>query len=106
MRERLLSKKQELSDFIRSVGKDDSRTGERQVMDSADEASDINMKNLNSSIQATEIGEVKLIEEALVRLDRGEYGICINCNKPISSARLEYYPYAARCISCQEEHEE
>jgi len=100
----LIKKRQELRDFLDQMS-DKEGKGERQAMDSADEASSINMKNLQSSIEKTEIDEVKLIEDALIRLDRGEYGVCIACEKPIAATRLEYYPYAARCISCQEKHE-
>ena len=60
------------------------------------------MEKLQSSLQKTEIEELKLIEDSLDRIKRGEYGICIDCNEPISERRLENYPYAARCIVCQE----
>ncbi|MCK4265182.1 TraR/DksA C4-type zinc finger protein [Candidatus Babeliales bacterium] len=104
MKERLLSKRAEFSAFLKKMSEEGSKR-ERQIMDSADEASALNMENLQSSIQNTEISEAKLIEEALLRIDKGEYGVCISCGKPISDTRLEHSPYAARCISCQETHE-
>lgn len=105
MKVKLLTKKEELTQFLKEMSKSDDTSGERQVMDSADQATSINMQKLQSSLQQTEISEVKLIEDALSRIDKGEYGICVDCEKPIADARLEYYPYAARCISCQEMHE-
>ena len=42
-----------------------------------------------------------LIEEALERLDAGEYGICQQCRRPISKHRLEAIPWARYCIHCQ-----
>lgn len=101
MRSRLLDKKGELVDFLANMSKEGNE-GDRQVMDSADEASSLSMDKLQSSIQETEIGEMKQITEALVRLDKGQYGVCVGCGKPISDTRLEHSPYAARCISCQE----
>jgi len=104
MKESLLAKKLELTDSLKRIDRQD-KTGDRQIMDSADEASALNMEKLQSSIELTEIAEVKLVDDALVRIAKGEYGVCITCAKPISDKRLEYYPYAARCISCQESHE-
>lgn len=46
-----------------------------------------------------------MLEEALVRLEQGTYGICELCGKRIDGERLRVAPYAASCISCQEELE-
>jgi DnaK suppressor protein len=48
---------------------------------------------------AAELGEV---QQALVRLDAGQYGACASCGKPIGEARLKAVPYAALCITCAE----
>jgi DnaK suppressor protein len=42
-----------------------------------------------------------LVDEALARLDAGDFGACRRCGKPIASARLEALPWAAFCIECQ-----
>jgi DnaK suppressor protein len=77
-------------------------TTDRQVMDSADEAVSLSLEKLKSSIEQTEINELRLVNEALLRLKKGEYGVCIDCGGLIAQQRLEHYPYAARCIVCQE----
>ena len=41
------------------------------------------------------------VRDALARIDRGEYGLCVECEEPIGAARLEALPWAARCVSCQ-----
>ena len=43
-----------------------------------------------------------LIEEALVRIRAGTYGICESCGKPIPKVRLNVLPYAADCVNCVE----
>jgi DnaK suppressor protein len=45
------------------------------------------------------------IDDALQRLAAGTYGICTACNQPITVARLQAWPEAARCICCQEAQE-
>ena len=45
------------------------------------------------------------IEAAMARLERGEYGICLECNGEISAKRLQALPWALRCVRCQERFE-
>ena len=56
---------------------------------------------LDSITRAT-LGE---IDAALLRLDKGDYGICSVCAEPIPSERLEAVPAAALCMPCQQDHE-
>jgi RNA polymerase-binding transcription factor DksA len=46
------------------------------------------------------------IDEALVRLDAGEYGSCAECDGDISERRLRALPFAVRCQACEERREE
>ena len=40
------------------------------------------------------------IVAALGRASSGTYGLCAECNLPISEERLEVVPYARHCIRC------
>ncbi len=82
------------------------KVSDGQVQDSGDEALSLSMEKLQNSLQRSEIDEIRLIDDALSRLDRGEYGLCVDCSEPISDRRLENFPYAARCIVCQEAFEQ
>jgi DnaK suppressor protein len=42
------------------------------------------------------------IEDALRKIELGEYGICEDCEKPIERVRLEALPHARMCLKCQE----
>jgi len=46
------------------------------------------------------------IELALVRLRKGNYGVCAACGKPISRARLEALPWADCCRACVNQEED
>jgi DnaK suppressor protein len=46
--------------------------------------------------------QLKLIEEALDRIEAGDYGICLSCEEPIPSKRLQALPWAKYCVSCQQ----
>jgi len=45
------------------------------------------------------------IEEALRRIETGDYGLCAQCHKPISATRLKAVPHARLCIKCKESEE-
>jgi len=47
--------------------------------------------------------QLRLVEEALDRLNSGDYGFCLACDLPIPSKRLEALPWARYCVQCQEE---
>jgi RNA polymerase-binding protein DksA len=40
------------------------------------------------------------IDAAVGRLDRGSYGVCESCGRPVAAARLEARPVARTCIEC------
>ena len=45
---------------------------------------------------------VRQIRAAISRIDREEYGVCLECEEPISHKRLAAVPWAALCIHCQQ----
>lgn len=59
---------------------------------------------LTSSIQHL-FQHIREIDQAIARLARGDYGLCDVCRQPISAARLQANPAAARCITCQRDKE-
>jgi DnaK suppressor protein len=42
------------------------------------------------------------VESALKRIEDGEFGICLECEEPISPKRLAAVPWATFCLRCQE----
>ena len=53
-----------------------------------------------------EVQELALIEHALRKFQQETYGLCENCGRQISFARLEVLPYARYCVRCQRKLEE
>jgi len=41
------------------------------------------------------------IDQALMRIDEGSYGVCVRCGKPIDERRLEALPTARYDAACQ-----
>jgi DnaK suppressor protein len=55
----------------------------------------LNRNNLEKSL-------LREVEEALARVKEGSYGICQECEEPISPKRLQALPWAKFCVRCQE----
>ena len=53
---------------------------------------------LESSVQQM----LAQVEEALMRIDEGTYGICQRCGNPIDVARLRVLPFATLDVRCKE----
>lgn len=59
----------------------------------------------NAALIAVLERRLKDIETALKLIEKGEYGICTRCGKPIEPERLEIKPDATLCVECQREVE-
>jgi RNA polymerase-binding transcription factor DksA len=46
---------------------------------------------------------IREVSEALERIDKGSYGLCLQCGQPIAARRLAALPWVAFCTTCGEE---
>ncbi|MGH8372776.1 MAG: TraR/DksA family transcriptional regulator [Gammaproteobacteria bacterium] len=76
-----------------------------QVHDLKDESLAEMLTNMHLTDMHRDIQELRDIDAALLRLQSGSYGICMDCGDKIPLLRLEAYPTAKRCRPCQEAHE-
>src|SRR6267378_692439 len=70
--------------------------------DMADQASGNNEVHIQLKLKQTDAKILQAIEEALVRLDKGTYGVCRDCGEPIAPARLNAIPWTRVCITCKD----
>lgn len=59
-------------------------------------------KNVMLAVSENESRQLALVDEALLRVEDNEYGVCQNCEKDINPKRLAAIPWARYCLSCQE----
>lgn len=105
IRKELLARKKELEQDMVKLEQEKfaEDTGGQDI---GDQTLNSMMENLRSSLQDGKIEEYKRIVRALAMIEDGTYGICSDCQKPISEKRLKSFPNATRCLSCQEIFEE
>ncbi len=68
--------------------------------DDVDRASELEVESFRSHLSEQEDRELEEIDEALARIDRGEFGLCEQCHGKIAAARLRAVPEARLCIRC------
>ena len=76
-----------------------------------DLASSLESREMAFTLSSRDRNELKLIDEALFRIENGTYGMCVDCpmSKPsqfIGLKRLEIMPLTTLCVECQEFLEE
>jgi DnaK suppressor protein len=102
-REKLVAKRTEVLDLVHKTedyGRQADTTSE--TMDIADKASSSYTKEFMFSKSNVDRRLLQMISEAIVRLDDGKYGRCMNCEELIGQKRLEAVPWAILCIKCKE----
>jgi len=62
-------------------------------------------RDLEFAINEHETAELAELELALLRLEAGTYGVCVDCAEVIPESRLKARPEAQRCMACQEKIE-
>ncbi len=73
--------------------------------DSVDAVQAIAIREAAASVLTAETALLREIEAALKRIDDGSYGVCEDCEEPISERRLAAIPWTRRCVPCQERAE-
>ena len=102
VRELLLNKRQELMRAY-AISKGDSQAElDNGTEDYVDYAVNSYAREFLLSLTEMDRKQLLLVEEALTRIDRGEYGYCQQCGEDINPKRLEVQPWARHCLPCQE----
>jgi DnaK suppressor protein len=105
-RELLVKKRQELMRAY-SISKGDSQSDlDNGTEDYVDYAVNSYAREFLLSLTELDRKQLLLVEEALGRIDRGEYGRCQQCGEEINRKRLEVQPWARHCVRCQELEEQ
>ncbi len=69
------------------------------LVDEVQSAAERELVVLSRDLESVLLREVR---SALDRIPDGSFGLCLNCDEPISPRRLEAVPWASHCLRCQE----
>ena len=104
----ILEKKKEIIEDMSTLRESmmDSQTGEYASENSTysthmEQGTDA-MEREKTFLFASREGKfLNYLEDALVRIEKGEYGRCTECGKLIDKERLEAVPHAQLCLQCK-----
>lgn len=99
IRQALEDKKQELTKRLERIHANLRRGYEA---DSKERAKQLEDSEVVDALGNEARDELRKISAALLRLDSGDYGTCVECGLPIKEGRLKVHPYANECIDCAE----
>ena len=68
----------------------------------ADVGSDAFEQEFTLSLMEHDGSALEQIEAALVRIEDGNYGVCVECEGKIPKARLQVLPHTPHCVKCAE----
>lgn len=105
-REMLLEKQREQIDAYSAAKEDTEISLDNGTEDYIDYAVNSYARDFLLSLTELDRKQLLQIEDALRRIDRGEYGRCQQCGETINPKRLDVQPWARHCVRCQELEEQ
>jgi DnaK suppressor protein len=93
-----------MSDVEQTLTEMTTQTG--NIPDPNDRATVESDRNFELRIRDRERKLMNKIDEAIARIDEGEYGVCESCGEDIAIKRLEARPVAKYCIDCKTRQEQ
>lgn len=101
VREKLQQQQHELQYRLSLVVEQGRESTTTEAADVADQAVLSYEKEILFTRGTHEHGQLRRIQQALLRIDEGSYGICQRCDQQIGEKRLEALPWTPYCIACQ-----
>jgi len=103
-KKRLESELRDILKKIDNLKKEDPFADPDHASDNAAVDTDVREQMGHDTVEA-QIKDLSIraedIKAALIRINKGNYGICQKCGKPITQARLRIIPESAYCIDCE-----
>ena len=96
----------EVQGKMRGVREEGSWGGKlNEVLDAVESAEADIQEDLEFALVQMKSETLNKINDALVRLEQGNYGNCFDCGEEIAEKRLRALPFAVRCKDCEEARE-
>jgi DnaK suppressor protein len=97
------------SDTLKEINKSLKSTSEHPSSEPSgdiyDQASSERDRELGLLLGDREREKLRNIEEALLRFEEGDYGVCDECGDDIPIGRLKVVPFARYCVKCKSDIE-
>jgi len=105
LRSVLTSRREQLQHTLSGI-QQELRGGRATHADAADQAVASYDKNAFHQQAEQTSRHLRLLDDALNRIEVGGYGECVMCGNEIAITRLEAVPWTRYCVTCQEMQEQ
>jgi DnaK suppressor protein len=105
LREILHDRQREIEGDVRTRIRDARTDRASEVFDEVDHSDAAMQEEMDFALIQMKAETLARVDEALARLDAGNYGRCVECDGEISEKRLRALPFAGRCTACEEKNE-
>ena len=96
----------EVQGKMRGVREEGSWGGKlNEVVDAVESAEADIQEDIEFALVQMKSETLNKINDALTRLEHGDYGFCFDCGEEIAEKRLRALPFAVRCKDCEEARE-
>jgi len=96
----------EVQDKMRDVRSEGTWGGKQnEVLDAVESAEADIQEDIEFALVQMKSETLNKINDALGRLEQGNYGNCFDCGEEIAEKRLRALPFAVRCKDCEEAKE-
>jgi DnaK suppressor protein len=106
LRQILHDRQREIEGDVRTRIRDARADRASEVFDEVDNSDAAMQEEMDFALIQMKAETLSRVDEALARLDRGDYGRCLECGGEISEKRLRALPFAGRCTVCEEKNEQ
>lgn len=101
IKEQLLKERRELMQEVNNSYETCREIGQDGVPDIGDMSSAAYSRDVLFNVSETQRQRIHDIDVALEQIEKGEYGICMECGEEISPRRMEVRPFSRYCIECK-----
>lgn len=102
----LLGMLEELDERLGKITEEVKHTDHPREQDFSEQAVDAENDEVLDALGNAARDEIEKIKQAIARIDKGTYGICLKCGKPILKDRLKAVPFSSTCVHCAEKGEQ
>lgn len=105
-KQRLQDEERKLRLDVTRLNREARAAGVVEVHDYTDEATSVQATSQALLEEAVAAGTLIQVQDALQRIDAGNYGKCMSCGCEIPTARLEAEPWAIYCLEDQRQRDQ
>jgi RNA polymerase-binding transcription factor len=102
----LLDRRRRIQNDVQSRIRDSRAERGHEVVDDVENSGAGIQEAIELSLIQMKAQTLDAVEQALVKVEAGTYGYCVECGDEMTEQRLRALPFAVRCTACEQKHEQ